>query len=97
MSTDKHILINGFSARRGGGQTYLINILEHFRPIENIRVTLLIHNDQEITIQNPKINIIRISFNVRNPFLRFFLGKILLTNINKKGINRFIVLPWRFD
>ena len=84
LSTDKHILINGFSARRGGGQTYLINILEHFRPIENIRVTLLIHNDQEITIQNPKINIIRISFNVRNPFLRFFWEKFYLPILIKK-------------
>lgn len=88
MNTEKHILINGFSARRGGGQTYLLNLLENFKPVDKIRVSLLIHNDQEITFKNHNINIIKVRFNVSNPFLRFFWEKYYLPILlKKKSVN----------
>lgn len=84
MSNTKHILINAFSARRGGGQTYLINLLNNFIPQKNIQVSLLLHESSDLVFNNPNIRRINISFNVINPFLRYFWEKFHLPSLLKK-------------
>ena len=42
----KQLVINGLSALRGGGQTYLINFLEHL-PENDFHVLLLVNSDNK--------------------------------------------------
>ena len=79
--TTSHILINGFSARRGGGQTYLHHLLSHYEHANNQKVSLLIHESSDIDISNENINLIRIRFNVNNPFLRYFWERFYLPKL----------------
>ena len=80
-----HIVINAFSAKRGGGITYLDNFLKNIPDNFNEKIILLHYTGQNFFIKNK--NIIYIEFNklFSNPFivriwelffLRFFLNKI---------------------
>jgi len=44
----KHILINAFSARRGGGKTYLANLMQYIDGRNDIVVTLLVSSDSTL-------------------------------------------------
>lgn len=80
----KHILINSISARRGGGQTYLINILKHLPANIDIKITLLVSSKDQIDIENPNIELFTINFPVNNPFFRAFWERCYLPAILTK-------------
>lgn len=84
MTVKTHILINAFSAKRGGGQTYLINLLKRFKDNESMKVTLMISKDTTLKIENPNIEKIVINFPVNNPYLRSFWERFFLPSILKK-------------
>ncbi len=76
------VFINAFSARRGGGQTYLINLLKHAPERTDLEIVLAAPAD--LKFSTGKANIVRfMPFSpVRNPFFRtfweiFFLSRLL--------------------
>lgn len=72
------ILINAFSARQGGGQTYLINLLQH-RPVENeIEIFLLAPPSLKLPDGIKGITRLVTNFPVENPFLRALWEKFRL-------------------
>ncbi len=68
----KHIVISAFSARRGGGKTYLRNLLKFFPEEMDIRVTLLVAKDFSLVQERSNLSIDRVAFPVENPMLRIF-------------------------
>jgi glycosyltransferase involved in cell wall biosynthesis len=80
-----HIFINAFSARRGGGQTYLLNLLQHLPETRerNLKVTLMVSSDSNLEIDNTSINILKINFPVQNAYLRAFWEKFRLPSLLK--------------
>ena len=73
-----HIVINAFSARRGGGKTYLRNILNHCPKGINLKVTLLISSTSLIESNDPKLEVCRVNFPVDNPLLRIVWETLIL-------------------
>jgi glycosyltransferase involved in cell wall biosynthesis len=74
----KHVVISAFSARRGGGKTYLSNLLKHFPVDNNIRVTILASKYFDLVQEHSDMRIKRILFPVQNPIMRFFWELFLL-------------------
>ena len=75
------ILINGLSARLGGGQTYLRNILTNFPSNYDAEVFLLCDPALKIDNYKNKVHLIKIG-GLENPFFRaiweaFFLNKMI--------------------
>jgi glycosyltransferase involved in cell wall biosynthesis len=68
----KKIVISAFSARRGGGKTYLENILKYFPDNQNLNVTILVSKKYEIEKIPSNIHTEIITFPVDNPFFRIF-------------------------
>ena len=73
-----HIFINALSARLGGGQTYVFNLLNH-APLE-AQITILVQ--PSFCLGKLPNNVTRIEKNLTNPIVRkiweeFFLSKIL--------------------
>lgn len=79
-----HILVNSFSARLGGGQTYLINLLNNLKESDGIRVTLLAAAKSSWNFNNKNIEIVYINAPVTNPIIRFFWETMCLRNILEK-------------
>lgn len=73
-----HIVINAFSARRGGGKTYLRNLLNYCPADENVRVTLLISSASQIEVEHTQIKVHKVSFPVDNPFMRALWERYVL-------------------
>ncbi len=78
------VLINAFSARRGGGQTYLINLLE-FLPAD-FKAEIFILAPESLKLPKEKCNVKRINVNwpVDNPFLRVIWEKLWLPRLIKE-------------
>jgi glycosyltransferase involved in cell wall biosynthesis len=74
----KHIVISAFSARRGGGKTYLRNLLKFFPDSKYLKVTILASKDFDLVEERNGLYIERISFPVHNPFLRVFWEVFML-------------------
>jgi len=74
----KHIVISAFSARRGGGKTYLSNLLKYLPSDNNFRVTILASKHFDIVMEHSDIKIERIFFPVHNPIMRVFWELFLL-------------------
>lgn len=79
-----HIVINAFSARRGGGKTYLRNLLQYCPDDDNVTITLLISPKSKIKVDSGKINIPKIKFPVDNPFMRIIWEKFVLPRFLRK-------------
>lgn len=78
-----NLLINATSARLGGGQTYLMNLLELFPPGKDIKIYIYAPNSLDL----PKnINIVKLNtiWPVDNPLLRSVWEKLFLPRILKK-------------
>lgn len=80
-----HIVINAFSAKRGGGITYLDNFLKNIPDSFNEKITLLCFSGQNFFIKHKNIKISKFNNLFSNPFivriwelffLHFFLNKI---------------------
>lgn len=72
------ILINAFSARQGGGQTYLINLLQHRPAGSGIEIFLLTPSSLKLPDGIQEITRLQANFPVENPFLRALWEKFWL-------------------
>lgn len=72
------ILINAFSARQGGGQTYLINLLQHRPEGNGIEIFLLAPPSLKLPDSIWGITRLQTAFPVENPFLRALWEKFWL-------------------
>ncbi len=68
----KHIVISAFSARRGGGKTYLRNLLKFFSDDMDIKVTVLASKDFSLVEEREGLSVNKIAFPVQNHTLRIF-------------------------
>ncbi len=81
------VLINAFSARQGGGQTYLHNLLS-FLPPENTAQVFVLAPESLLLPQTAHITRIRVRWPVENPFLRAIWEKTrLVPLIRKLGVD----------
>lgn len=78
------ILINAFSARQGGGQTYLINLLQHRPVINEIEIFLLAPPSLKLPDSIKGITWLETNFPVENPFLRALWEKFWLPGLLRK-------------
>ncbi|HAM37865.1 MAG TPA: hypothetical protein DCP53_00470 [Elusimicrobia bacterium] len=77
------IVINAYSARRGGGQTYLTNLLKNID--SNPRLEVYIFADESQYIPNhPNIKKIKTNWSTCNPFFRTIWEKFILPIFLKK-------------
>jgi glycosyltransferase involved in cell wall biosynthesis len=74
----RHIVIAAFSARRGGGKTYLLNLLKSFPTSTNLKVTMLVSKNYEIENIPATINVKVVYFPVDNPLLRVIWESMIL-------------------
>lgn len=75
------ILVNGFSARLGGGQTYLLNLLRRVPQHAGWKVFLLCPDNLDLTSLPGNVERVESDFKLDNPFRRaiwerFNLGKL---------------------
>jgi glycosyltransferase involved in cell wall biosynthesis len=87
MGTDRKahlkILINAFSARLGGGQTYLINLLEFLRPDDSVQVFVLAPDSLEMPDRG-NIHRVRVRWPVANPVSRAIWEKVCLARLARR-------------
>ncbi|QXH55420.1 glycosyltransferase family 4 protein [Pseudomonas maumuensis] len=72
-----NIVINAFSARLGGGQTYLINLLRHIPDRSDLKITVLAPEELQMP-DHPAINRYYPSWPVTNPLTRTIWEKLFL-------------------
>jgi glycosyltransferase involved in cell wall biosynthesis len=75
------ILINSFSARQGGGQTYLINLLKFLPRDYPHEVFVLAPDDLDLAVDRPNITRLRVAAPVENPFFRALWEKFRLPGL----------------
>nr|WP_321404168.1 glycosyltransferase family 1 protein [uncultured Desulfobacter sp.] len=78
------VLINAFSARLGGGQTYLINLLNHIPDRSELEVVLAVPDDLKLSLPKTKITRLNPAFPVKNPILRALWEKVFLSRLLRK-------------
>lgn len=78
-----NIVINAFSARRGGGQTYILNLLRHLEGLGESRVYVLAPESLKLP-QDPRIERIKVGWPTRNPILRSLWEKFALPSVLKR-------------
>lgn len=64
------VLVNAFSARLGGGQTYMNNLLEFLHEDIPIDVFVLAPESLELPEQRPNVHRVRVGWPVENPLAR---------------------------
>jgi hypothetical protein len=78
------ILVNGLSARLGGGQTYLINLLSHILPDSEWEVFLLCQDNLIIDDLPPNVRRLKTKINLENPIKRAIWELLFINRIIKK-------------
>lgn len=71
------IVINAFSARRGGGQTYLLNLLQHLDGCTGMSVIVLVPDTLKLP-EHPLITRMNVKWPTDNPLLRTLWEKYML-------------------
>ncbi len=79
------ILVNGLSARLGGGQTYLINLLSHILPDSDWEIFLLCQDNLLIEDLPPNIKRLETKINLENPIKRALWELLFINRIIKKN------------
>lgn len=79
------ILVNGLSARLGGGQTYLINLLSHVPPDSDWEVFLLCQDNLTIEDFPPNVRRLKTIINLENPIKRAIWESLFINRIIKKN------------
>jgi len=77
------ILINGLSARLGGGQTYLINLLEHLPDRNDFEILVYAPDSLKLPI-HAKIKRCTTRWPTTNPIMRAFWEKYILPGVLRK-------------
>lgn len=70
------VVINAFSAKVGGGKTYIYNLLQNL-PEEHVQVYVFGYDDLD-QFQSNNVRRVRIKFPVYNPVLRLFWERFIL-------------------
>lgn len=78
------ILINAFSARQGGGQTYLVNLLRHRPAGSDIEIFLLAPPSLKLPDGIQGITRLQTDFPVENPFLRALWERFWLPGLLRR-------------
>ena len=78
------ILINALSARQGGGQTYLLNLLKRSPRAEVGEVFILAPRSLLIPEDRPNVRRVEVGWPVENPFSRAIWEKIFLPGLIRK-------------
>lgn len=76
------ILINAFSARNGGGKTYLVNLLSRL-PDEGVLIYLYAHDYLDVP-DDQRIIKLKVRFPMENPLPRLFWEKFFLPGILRR-------------
>ncbi len=77
------IVINALSARRGGGQTYLINLLQNMNGFNGNKIFVLSPDSLKIPY-HPKIEKIHVKWPTENPLFRALWERYFLPGLLKK-------------
>lgn len=73
----KRILINAYSAKIGGGRTYLTNLLENLPEHKDVRI--FVYADEDLVVVcDHRVTLLRTKFPTRNPFSRLLWEFFLL-------------------
>ncbi len=78
------ILINAYSARQGGGQTYLINLLQYLPVESDIEIFLLAPPSLELPDNIKGVQRLNTNFPVENPFLRALWERFRLPTLLRR-------------
>src|SRR3974390_1355083 len=78
------VLINAFSARLGGGQTYLTSLLEFLPEETSAEVYILAQDSLEIPEQRSNVHRIRAHWPVENPVTRAIWQKVHLPRLARR-------------
>ena len=84
MHSKMKIVINALSARRGGGQTYLTNLLQNMNGFNGEKVFVLSPDSLQIPY-HPKIEKIHIKWPTENPLFRALWERYYLPGLLKKN------------
>ncbi len=84
LNVKLRILINAFSARQGGGQTYLVNLLQHRSAENEIAIFLLAPPSLKLPDSIKGVTRLETNFPVENPFLRALWEKFWLPVLLRK-------------
>ena len=82
MNGDKRIVVNALSARQGGGQTYVMNLLESLPERSAAQIFILAPDTLSLPLRKKNVTKIHVKWPVENPFTRaiwewFYLPKLL--------------------
>lgn len=83
IHSQMEIVINALSARRGGGQTYLVNLLENLNDFNGNKIFVLAPDSLQIP-SHPKTEKIRVNWPTENPLFRAFWERYCLPSLLKK-------------
>jgi len=86
------IVINALSARRGGGQTYLVNLLQNLNDFNGDKIFVLSPESLQIP-SNPKIERIRVKWQTENQLLRTIWERFFLPGLLKKKHTDILFCP----
>lgn len=82
------ILVNAFSARLGGGQTYIINLIRFLPVIEGVEIIVMAPDALKLDEDHPNVRRFRTKWPVTNPFLRTFWERLFLPQyVRRMGID----------
>src|SRR5580692_4264925 len=78
------IVINALSARTGGGQTYLINLLESLPEEFPVEIFVLAPDSVALPRDKPNVERIPVGLPVENPFARAIWERLYLSRLLKR-------------
>jgi glycosyltransferase involved in cell wall biosynthesis len=82
------IIINALSARLGGGQTYLINLLQRLPEHAGLEIYIFASNSLQTSLDSSRIKWLTSSWPVENPFARVLWERFVLPRIlSRLGID----------
>lgn len=76
------IIVNAFSARLGGGRTYLLNLFAHMPNFSGLEILVFAPKDLDLPA-HPSIRRIETAWPTENPILRTFWEKLILPRVLK--------------
>ncbi len=78
------VLINAFSARQGGGQTYLRNLLDFLPAHLDLEVFLLVPESLRFLANKPNVTVLPVAWPVENPVVRAVWERLRLPRLIKQ-------------
>src|SRR5579862_4350839 len=75
------VLLNALSARHGGGQTYVTNLVHHLPTDDFFKLYVLAPDSLALPEDNPRINKICVKWPVENPFVRAMWERVHLPEL----------------